>query len=135
MARVLLTDDARNDLRDFDRDTQVILLKALKKLETEPEKRGAPLGSRSTSNLTGLRKLVVGDRDYRIVYRVEADGSVCVIWVIGHRADAEVYVLAKARLQSNTDSTFRQGLGGLLDGVFSQIRGPDLPTVFNGDPP
>jgi len=127
MARVLLTDDARADLKQFDRATQIVLLKALKKLETEPEKRGAPLGSRSTNNLTGLRKLVVGDRDYRIVYRVEADGSVCVIWVIGRRADAEVYAIAQARLQSNADSTFKQAMGDLLDGVFRQIRAADSP--------
>lgn len=108
MARVELTEDAREDLRDLDGSARVLVLKALRKLETEPEQRGAPLGSRATSNLTTFRKLVVGDRDYRIVYRVEADGTVVVVWVIARRADDEVYQLAMSRLQMHADVAVRE---------------------------
>ncbi|MGH4026629.1 MAG: type II toxin-antitoxin system RelE family toxin [Pseudonocardiaceae bacterium] len=98
MAEVFLTEEARDDLHDLDGATQKAILKALKKLRAEPEKRGAPLGSRSGGNLTTFRKLVAGDRDFRIIYRVEPDGSVVVVWVIARRSDDEVYQLAVSRL-------------------------------------
>ncbi|WP_037347848.1 type II toxin-antitoxin system RelE family toxin [Sciscionella sediminilitoris] len=99
MAAVLLTDDAREDLRGMDGAQRKLVLKALKKLEDSPEHRGAPLGSRSRGDLTSFRKLVVGDRDYRIVYRVERDGTVVVVWVIAGRADDRCYELAMSRLR------------------------------------
>lgn len=74
MTEVRLTADARDDLLGLDGAAQLIVLKALKKLRSEPEKCGAPLGSRSGGNLTTFRKLVVGDRDYRIIYRVDPMG-------------------------------------------------------------
>ena len=98
MAKVRLTDEAREDLRDLDGSQRKLALKGMKKLEVEPEKRGQPLGSTPRGSLTGFRKLVVGDRDLRIVYRVE-DDSVVVIWVVAERADAKCYELAVARIQ------------------------------------
>lgn len=122
MARVQLTDDAKEDLRDLDGAARVLVAKALKKLESEPEKRGEPLGSKSGGNLTTFRKLVVGNRDYRVVYRVEQDGSVCVIWVIGKRADEEVYRLAVARLKMHADHAMASELNDLVDATFAGIR-------------
>lgn len=119
MARVVLTDDAREDLRNLDGAARKLVAKKLKQLEDEPEKRGAPLGSRSSSNLSTFRKIVVGDRDYRIVYRVEPDGTVCVVWVIGNRADDEVYRMALARLQTARHE-LSADLTGLLNDVFDR---------------
>lgn len=99
MAEVRLTEDARDDLHDLDGAARIVVFKGLKKLRTEPEKRGAPLGNKASGNLTTFRKLIVGDRDYRIVYRVEPDGSVVVVWVIARRSDEEVYQLAVSRLR------------------------------------
>lgn len=99
MANVVLTGEAREDIRDLDGTSRRVVLKALKKLESEPDKRGGPLGSKSGGNLTTFRKLVVGDRDFRIVYRVEKDGTVCVIWVVAKRAESECYDLAMSRLK------------------------------------
>jgi mRNA interferase RelE/StbE len=99
MAVVRLTNEAVEDLRDLDGAARKVVAKALKKLDDEPEKRGTPLASQSTGNLTTFRKIVVGDRDYRIVYRVEPDGSVCVVWVIAKRADSAVYEMAISRLK------------------------------------
>lgn len=120
MARVVLTDDAKDDLRNLDGAARKLLAKKLKQLEDEPEKRGAPLGSRSSSNLTTFRKLVVGDRDYRIVYRVEPDGTVCVVWVIGRRSDNEVYQMALARLKMLARDDLTADLTGLLKRVFDK---------------
>ena len=120
MARVVLTDDAKEDLRNLDGAARKLVAKKLKQLEDEPEKRGAPLGSRSSSNLTTFRKLVVGDRDYRIVYRVEPDGTVCVVWVIGRRSDNEVYQMALVRLKMLARDDLTADLTGLLKRVFDK---------------
>lgn len=122
MARVTLTDDAKEDLRDLDGNARVLVAKALKKLEIEPEKRGSPLGSNASCNLTGFRKLIVDNRDYRIVFRIENDGHVCVVWVVGPRADGEVYELAVSRLRAHSDSSVTGPLRTLLDTVFDEFR-------------
>jgi mRNA interferase RelE/StbE len=114
VSRVVLTDEARDDLRNLDGSARKLVLRALRKLEDAPESRGAPLGSRRTDNLTGFRKLVVGDRQYRVVYRVEADGTVCVIWVIGSRVDEECYRLAVARLETHTGGPAVREMSALL---------------------
>ncbi len=108
MAEVRLTEDAREDLHDLDGAARIIVLKGLKKLRSEPEKRGSPLGSKLGGNLTTFRKLVVGDRGYRIVYRIDPDGSVVVVWVIGRRSDDEVYQLAVSRLRLHPDQAARE---------------------------
>ena len=71
------------------------MLKKLLLLEDNP-KAGTPLGG----PLTGYRKLVVGNRDWRIVYRETADGDVevCEVWAVGARADDEVYREAATRV-------------------------------------
>ena len=94
--RVRFTDPAFEDLRVMARkeDPQVVRA-ALKKcllLERDPE-AGEPL----KGGLIGYRKLVVGDRDWRIIWRVTHDetGAIVVdvaeIWAVGARSDAEVY--------------------------------------------
>lgn len=108
MAEVVLTEDARKDLQDMEGSARALVFKGLVKLQTNPEQRGAPLGSRSSGNLTTFRKLVVGDRDYRIVYRVDPDGTVVVVWVIGHRSDDEVYELAMSRLRMRSSEAARE---------------------------
>lgn len=122
MARVVLTDEAKEDIRDLDRSAQKRVLRKLKELETEPDKRGQPLGSKSGGNLTGLRKLVVGDRQYRIVFHIEPDGTVVVVWVIGERADDHCYELALARVRMYADDA---GLGQTLQRLLTSAwNGP-----------
>jgi len=114
---VSLLPEAADDIRALDGSARVLVLKALKKLETSPEVRGAPLGAKpnAQSDLTGLRKLVVGNRDYRVVYQVKSDGAIVVIWVIGKRADDEVYQTAQARVASYTDPARQAVLQAILD--------------------
>lgn len=93
---VRLTEAALEDLQTIQRkgDPQVIRW-ALKKcllLERNPE-----AGSELRGSLIGFRKLVVGDRDWRLIWRVTHDDSGAVIidvaevWAFGARKDAEVY--------------------------------------------
>ena len=118
MTKVVLTDEALGDLRNLDGSARGLVVKALGKLRDSPELRGAPLGSRATGNLTGFRKLVVGDRQYRIVYRVEDDGSICVVWVVGARVDEECYRIAVARLQMHPDAKLAKEIGEALGALW-----------------
>jgi mRNA interferase RelE/StbE len=123
MARVHLTADAVEDLHDLDGSTRKMVLKALVKLEDHPEQRGEPLGARQRiGNLTGFRKLVVGDRSHRIVYQVLPSGDVCVVWVIAGRADDAVYELAVARLRMHAEPEIAKGLQIVLADVFNKTQ-------------
>ncbi|MEW6155198.1 MAG: type II toxin-antitoxin system RelE/ParE family toxin [Actinomycetota bacterium] len=95
MAEVRFLDAAIEDLQRLAPEIVTRVLKKLLLLEENP-KAGAALGG----PLTGYRKLVVGNRDWRIVYRETADGAieVCEIWAVGARADDEVYQEAAARV-------------------------------------
>ena len=99
---VRLTDPAINDLEALKKSNRNALRWALKKLlllERDPQ-AGRPLHK----ELQGWRKLTVGDRDWRIVWRVTFDdaGSVIVdvaeVWAIGARSDDEVYKEMSARV-------------------------------------
>ncbi len=97
MAEVRFIDPAIEDLRRLPPSTVAKVLKKLLLLERDP-KAGHPLGGL----LTGFRKITVGNRDWRIVYR-ETPGEVievCEVWAIGARADEEIYEEAKARVRS-----------------------------------
>ncbi|MGN6523268.1 MAG: type II toxin-antitoxin system RelE family toxin, partial [Actinomycetes bacterium] len=122
MARVVLTADAREDVRDLDGSARKLVLRALKKLEDDPLQRGQPLGS-GKDNLTGYRKLVVGNRDYRVIYRVERDGTVVVVWVIGSRTDGECYALATARMKlAATDPEVAAEMEQLIERAWEAVR-------------
>jgi len=120
LAEVKLTSDAREDLRDLDGSSRKVVLKAIKKLETEPHQRGEPLGVRQTGNLTTFRKLVVGDREFRVIYRVEPDDTVVVVWVIAKRTDDECYELAVSRLRLHGDVRLAAQAEELLNQAFDK---------------
>jgi mRNA interferase RelE/StbE len=109
MARIRFIDAAIEDLQRLDGSVRKKVLAKIAGLEQDPA-RGLPLGSKPSGNLTTFRKLVVGDRSHRIVYRVEPDGDICVIWVIAGRADAECYDSALARLELLGDNPVSQAI-------------------------
>ena len=94
MARVEFTDPALEDLNGFDNSSKQAILLGLRKLETEPHKRGLILGG----NLHPLRRLVVGKKRIRILFSVTPDFEVSEIFVIADRRDDEVYKIAAERL-------------------------------------
>jgi mRNA interferase RelE/StbE len=92
---IRFTDAAIEDLFALQKKNRPALKWAMKKfllIERNPE-AGAPLGG----GLHGYRKLTVGDRDWRIVWRVTFDETehlivdVGEIWAVGARKDSEVY--------------------------------------------
>lgn len=114
MARVELTDDAKDDIRGLDGSVQARVLKDLQKLKTSPADRGQPLGSRTVGNLTGLRKLPVGPKKgYRAVFA--ADGDVlAVVMVVAARSESECYELAMTRLRLLVDEDRRTEMANIL---------------------
>ena len=99
MAEIQFLDPAIDDLTDLDGSMLLPVLKKIAMLEENPE-AGRPLGSRRGGDLTTFRKLVVGNRDLRVVYRVDPDGQICVIWVIASRTDEQCYDTALRRLEA-----------------------------------
>lgn len=92
---VRLTEDAVADLYRIHKKDPSILRAVFKKmllLEKSPTAGEPLLGA-----LVGFRKLVVGDRDWRIVWRITEDSSgipvldISEVWAVGARSDGEVY--------------------------------------------
>jgi mRNA interferase RelE/StbE len=119
VARVDLYPEAVEDIAELDGSERRQVFKGLRKLETDPAQRGAPLGS----GLTTFRKLVVGNRRIRIVYRVEDDGNVAVVWVVASRVDGECYDLAMGRLALHSGGESRAALEELVRDVFGKPSG------------
>ena len=120
MARVELTDDAKDDIRGLDRSVQARVLKDLQKLKTSPALRGGPLGSRNSGNLTGLRKLYVGpNKGYRAVFVADGD-TVAIVVVVGARSEAECYELAVARLRLLSDAEQQTEMTKMLMTIIGQ---------------
>lgn len=101
-AYVRLTLAAADDLRQLVRKDPQVARWAVKKmllLERDPM-AGAPL----FGDLIGWRKLTVGDRDWRVVWRVTRDDSgqvtvtIAEVWAVGARSAAEVYAEMSSRV-------------------------------------
>lgn len=118
-AYVRFTDAAVGDLRSLQRKDPQILRAVLKKclhLERSPEAGEALLG-----DLIGFRKLVVGDRDWRIVWRVTASPvgdtvlDIAEVWAAGARSDGDVYDEIASRLADVGDAGLRHALHEVVD--------------------
>lgn len=95
--RVQLATDAIEDLKRYAESGNLpLFLKKLLRLEEVGKEAGLPLGG----PLTGWRKIVVGDRNWRIVFNTDPAETVATIWVIGDRADAACYADAQRRIQA-----------------------------------
>lgn len=116
MPQVKLTSDARDDFIRLGGAAQKMVAQGLRKLAAGDAKRGESLGARAGSDLTSYRKLVVAKKQYRIIYKVHADGDVSVVYVIGKRSDNEAYEIAAARL-NRLDSRFAAELKNILDRI------------------
>src|SRR5579862_1714500 len=95
--RVELTDDAVHDLFGYrQHEALPFMLKKLLRLEQEGAAAGFPLGR----ELTGWRKIIVGNRNWRILFRMNSDDTVATVFVIGDRADDAVYDEAHQRVDA-----------------------------------
>lgn len=103
-AVVRLTEDSIADLHRLQkRDPQIVRWAIKKMLLLE---RSAHAGEPLLGSLIGFRKLVVGDRDWRIVWRIVNDevGGIVVevaeVWAAGARSDSEIYKEMQARVDA-----------------------------------
>ena len=116
---VRLTDDAVEDLRHlFKADPQIVgwALKKMIQIERDPHAGGPLLGG-----LIGYRKITVGDRDWRIVWRVVQDQAggfrveVAEVWAVGYRKEGEVYEEIRRRVADAGPSPRTKALTDVLE--------------------
>jgi mRNA interferase RelE/StbE len=116
---VRLTDPAFGDLERLARLDPQIVRWALKKMlliERDPF-AGDPLRGK----LTGWRKLVVGDRDWRVVWRVVAEDTDTItvdvgeVWAAGARSDDEVYDEMNERVTRMKESPATVALAEVIE--------------------
>lgn len=94
------------------------------------EGRKLPLGG-----LIGYRKITVGDRDWRIVWRVVQDNAgdfrveVAQVWAVGYRKDSEVYAHIRQRVADAGSSPKTKALTEVLE-LFAKQAG-DLGATPN----
>ncbi|HVA90873.1 MAG TPA: hypothetical protein VNL71_13640 [Chloroflexota bacterium] len=95
--RVELIDEAVEDLLRY-RETNIFprLLAKLVRLEEGGKEAGLSLGR----GLTGWRKIVVGDRNWRVIFTMNADETAATVWVIGDHDDSACYTEAQHRVES-----------------------------------
>jgi mRNA interferase RelE/StbE len=99
--RVELIDEAVGDLAGFAESGK---LKQFFKKLIEIEAHGSKAGESLGRQLVGFRKLTVGNRNWRIVFRVDADETVATVCVVGDREDAACYEEAKRRAAAVKDA-------------------------------
>ena len=145
---VRFTDAAVADLEGMVRqgDPQVVkwALKKCLMLERDPE-----AGEELRGALIGYRKLSVGDRDWRVVWRVTHDDEgtpvvdVAEVWAMGARSDSEVYDEMGSRVAalSANPATLPlaeviQRLGKVAAGLAAKnaepVKGPEAATEATG---
>ena len=127
MTEIRFTAEAIDDLVGLDGSVRPRVLKKILLLEENPE-AGQPLGARGGNQLATFRKLTVGDRQWRIVYRVEPSGEVVVIWVVANREDSEVYAEAARRLSRIGT---RETVG--MESIASRLRRPTRGEMQDDD--
>ena len=95
--RVEFTTDAANDLFRYTESGNLeLFLKKLIRLEEVGEDAGLPL----RRDLTGWRKIVVGKKDWRIIFSMNDEKTTATVWVVGDRSDAECYDEATRRVRA-----------------------------------
>lgn len=134
---VRLTGDAVDDLQNlFKADPQIVrwALKKMIQLERDPN-AGDPL----LGGLIGYRKIAVGDRDWRVVWRVEQDEvgdyliEVAEVWAVGYRKDSEVYAEIRQRIADADPNPRTKALSEVLELFAKQAR--DLTATPEPDKP
>ncbi len=137
-AYVRLTAPAFEDLeRLLKKDPQVVrwALKKMLLLERDPQ-AGDPL----LGQLVGWRKLVVGDRDWRVVWRVTTDsaGAVTItiaeVWAVGARSEAAVYEEMSARVAAAHQTPSTMALADAIELIGRHTARDDLTAAIEPRP-
>jgi mRNA interferase RelE/StbE len=133
-AYVRLTDPAVADLLALLKKDPQIVRWALKKmllLERNPQ-AGEPL----LGHLIGWRKLTVGDRDWRIVWRISTDetGAITItiseVWAVGARSEAEVYTEMAERVTNLGSHPAARPLLSVIDMLGRHVQRHDIAAAI-----
>lgn len=134
-AEVWLTDPAVEDLRRLDGAALVWALKKMLLLERDPNAGEPLLGA-----LIGYRKLVVGNRDWRLIWRTTTDarGSLVVdiaeVWAVGARSHAEVYDEMTRRVATLANAPVRRSLSDIIEQLGRRAKGFEAKAVATPRP-
>ena len=98
--------EAVKDLKNLDGSQRLLVLKSIKKVQTNPLPiceggYGKPLGNKNGKNLSGFLKIKLRDAGIRVVYKLIKTETQMLIVVIGARADDKVYEIADKRIEKN----------------------------------
>lgn len=98
--------EAKKDLKNLDGSQRVLVLKAIRKVQTNPLPQseggyGKSLGNKNGNDLSGFLKVKLKSAGLRIVYKTVKTDDKMIVIVIGARADEEVYNIANKRIQDN----------------------------------
>ena len=99
---ILYLPEALSDLDSLARDQQLMVRKAISKVQTNPLPNseggyGKPLGHKRGTNLTGFYKIKLRGAGIRVVYKLIRTETRMLIVVIGLCEDEEVYTIAQER--------------------------------------
>ena len=101
---VIAIEEAVKDFQDLDGSIKSVVLKAIKKVSTNPKPNteggyGKPLGHHSSSDLSGYLKIKIKSIGYRIVYKYIKDNDGMRIIIISIRDEEKVYKEAELRIR------------------------------------
>lgn len=88
--KIKLHPEAQKEFKELDKSVQIIILKQFKKITINPH-IGQHLGNINNLNLTGYYKLYADNKKIRIVYKVENDNLLILIFGIGKRDNNKIY--------------------------------------------
>lgn len=94
--------EAEKDLKKLDGSQRILVLKAIKKVQTNPlpvdeNGYGKPLGNHTKANLSSFFKIKLKSAGLRVVYKLIRTEDIMVVVVVGVREDEDVYELAQKR--------------------------------------
>ncbi|MBP5236715.1 MAG: type II toxin-antitoxin system RelE/ParE family toxin [Clostridia bacterium] len=102
--KLVFLPEALKDMKNLDGNRKILVLKAIKKVQTNPLPTyegglGKPLGNKGSNNLTGFLKIKLRDAGIRVVYKLIKVETEMLVIVVGARADDEVYEIADKRIK------------------------------------
>lgn len=98
------TKDAQKDFEHLDFSQQLIILKAVERVQINPLPQseggyGKPLGNHNKAKLAGLLKIKLKQSGLRVVYQIIRKQTLMQIIIISVRDNETVYRMAEQRLQ------------------------------------
>ena len=104
--KLVFLPEAVNDLKNLGRNQQLLALKSIQKVQTNPLPTynggyGKPLGNKKSNNLSGFMKIKLRDAGIRVVYKLVRTETQMLIIVIGAREDNEAYETAAKRIKKH----------------------------------